>query len=131
MTVCARTGARRELPTTVTGLLTLRDWLASHGVTQVTMEATGVYWKPVWAILEDEVEVECVLVNARHVKQVPGRKTDVSDAAWIWPTSPRAACGRRSRPCARRLRAVSTTCTRSGSERSSITSTPSTSRSPR
>jgi transposase len=45
------------------------------------MEATGVYWKPVWAILEDEFE--CVLVNARHVKQVPGRKTDVSDAAWI------------------------------------------------
>jgi transposase len=70
-----------EFPTTVSGLLTLRDWLAAHRVTQVTMEATGVYWKPVWAILEDEFE--CVLVNARHVKQVPGRKTDVSDAAWI------------------------------------------------
>lgn len=70
-----------EFPATVTGLLTLRDWLAAHGVTQVTMEATGVYWKPVWAILEEEFE--CVLVNARHVKQVPGRKTDVSDAAWI------------------------------------------------
>ena len=54
------------------GLLTLRDWLAAHGVTQVTMEATGVYWKPVWAILEDEFEL--LLVNARHVKQVPGRK---------------------------------------------------------
>lgn len=89
VTACARTpkegGGRAEhvaeFPTTVTGLLTLRDWLASHGVTQVTMEATGVYWKPVWAILEDEFE--CVLVNARHVKQVPGRKTDVSDAAWI------------------------------------------------
>jgi transposase len=89
VTACARTpkegGGRAEhiaeFPTTVTGLLTLRDWLAAHGVTQVTMEATGVYWKPVWAILEDEFE--CVLVNARHVKQVPGRKTDVSDAAWI------------------------------------------------
>jgi len=50
-------------------------------VTQVAMEATGVYWKPVWAILEDEFD--CLLVNARHVKQVPGRKTDVSDAAWL------------------------------------------------
>src|SRR5256885_5169736 len=45
------------------------------------MEATGVYWKPVWAILEDEFD--CLLVNARHVKLVPGRKTDVSDAAWL------------------------------------------------
>ncbi len=70
-----------EFPTTVVGLLTLRDWLAAHGVTQVTMEATGVFWKPVWAILEDEFEL--LLVNARHVKQVPGRKTDVSDAAWL------------------------------------------------
>ena len=63
------------------GLLALRDWLKAHGVTQVAMEATGVYWKPLWAILEDEFE--CVLVNARHVKQVPGRKTDVQDAAWL------------------------------------------------
>ena len=70
-----------EFSTTVRGLLALHDWLAAHGVTQVTMEATGVYWKPVWAILEDDFE--CVLVNARHVKNVPGRKTDVSDAAWI------------------------------------------------
>jgi len=70
-----------EFPTTVAGLLTLRDWLAAHRVRQVTMEATGVFWKPVWAILEDDFE--CLLVNARHVKQVPGRKTDVSDAAWL------------------------------------------------
>jgi len=89
VTACARTPKRgggreqhvAEFPTTVQGLLTLRDWLASHGVTQVTMEATGVYWKPVWAILEDEFE--CILVNARHVKQVPGRKTDVKDAEWL------------------------------------------------
>ncbi len=89
VTACVRTpavgGGREEhfaeFSTTVSGLLVLRDWLAAHRVTQVTMEATGVYWKPVWAILEDEFEL--VLVNARHVKQVPGRKTDVSDAAWI------------------------------------------------
>jgi len=70
-----------EFKTTVAGLLTLRDWLAAHRVEQVTMEATGVFWKPVWAVLEDEFE--CRLVNARHVKQVPGRKTDVADAAWL------------------------------------------------
>ncbi len=89
VTACVRTpGAGRareahfaEFQTTVAGLLTLRDWLAAHGVTQVTMEATGVYWKPVWAILEDDFEL--LLVNARHVKQVPGRKTDMSDAAWL------------------------------------------------
>jgi transposase len=89
VTACVRRpgegGAREqhvdEFQTTVSGLLTLRDWLAAHGVSQVTMEATGVFWRPVWAILEDDFE--CVLVNARHVKQVPGRKTDVSDAAWL------------------------------------------------
>ncbi|MCA1678536.1 MAG: IS110 family transposase [Actinobacteria bacterium] len=70
-----------EFQTTVHGLLALRDWLAAHGVEHVAMEATGVYWKPVWAILEEDFEL--LLVNARHVKQVPGRKTDVSDAAWI------------------------------------------------
>src|ERR671936_2252921 len=70
-----------EFKTTVRGLLLLRDWHKAHRVTQVTMEATGVYWKPVWHVLEDEFEL--VLVNARPVKQVPGRKTDVSDAAWL------------------------------------------------
>jgi transposase len=70
-----------EFQTTVRGLLAFRDWLKAHRVTQVAMEATGVYWKPVWAILEDEFD--CLLVNARHVKQVPGRKTDVTDAAWL------------------------------------------------
>jgi transposase len=89
VTACVRVpgkgGARNEevaqFRTTVQGLLTLHDWLAAHGVTQVAMEATGVYWKPVWALLEDDFEL--MLVNARHVKQVPGRKTDVSDAAWL------------------------------------------------
>jgi transposase len=57
-----------EFVTTVQGLLALRDWLEALGVKQVAMEATGVYWKPVWAILEDRFEL--LLVNARHVKAV-------------------------------------------------------------
>jgi transposase len=89
VTACVRVPVRgggrvqevAEFATTVAGLLGLRDWLKAHRVTQVAMEATGVYWKPVWAILEDDFD--CLLVNARHVKQVPGRKTDVSDAAWL------------------------------------------------
>jgi transposase len=89
VTACVRVPGERgrreqhvaEFPTTVRGLLALRDWLAGHGAQQVVMEASGVYWKAPWAILEDEFE--CMLVNARHVKQVPGRKTDVSDAAWL------------------------------------------------
>ena len=88
-----------EFKTTVQGLLALRDWLTAHGATQVAMEASGVYWKPPWAILEDEFE--CLLVNARHVKQVPGRKTDVSDAAWLCQLLEAGCCGaascRRSR----------------------------------
>jgi transposase len=70
-----------QFATTVRGLLVLRDWLQAYGVTHVVMEATGEYWKPVWHVLEDDFEL--MLVNARHVKQVPGRKTDVSDAAWL------------------------------------------------
>jgi transposase len=70
-----------EFQTTAQGLLALRDWLEAHQVTKVAMEATGVYWKPVWAVLEERFE--CLLVNARHVKQVPGRKTDVKDAQWL------------------------------------------------
>jgi transposase len=90
VTACARVPATdgrgreqhvAEFGTTVRGLLALRDWLTAHGVMQVTMEATGVFWKPVWAVLEDEFEL--LLVNARHVKQVPGRKTDVKDAEWL------------------------------------------------
>jgi transposase len=62
-------------------LLALSDWLASCGVTHVAMESTGVYWKPVFNLLEDRFDV--ILVNARHIKQVPGRKTDVKDCQWI------------------------------------------------
>jgi len=67
--------------TTTPDLLALRDWLRAHAVTHVAMESTGVYWKPVYYMLEDEFEV--LLVNAAHIKHVPGRKTDTIDAAWI------------------------------------------------
>ena len=71
----------RSFHTTTSGLLNLADWLNSHGCTHVAMEATGVYWKPVWHILEEDFEL--VLANAAHIKNVPGRKTDVNDATWI------------------------------------------------
>jgi transposase len=71
----------REFATTTRGLLLLRDWLASLEVRLVGMEATGVYWKPIYYMLEDDFELW--LLNARHLKNVPGRKTDVKDAEWI------------------------------------------------
>lgn len=64
-------------------LLALAEWLRDEGVTHVAMEATGVYWKPVWYVLEAEGGFELLLVNAQHVKKVPGRKTDVKDAEWL------------------------------------------------
>jgi transposase len=67
--------------TTTAELLALSDWLAGRGVTHAAMESTGIYWKPVWRILEGAFEL--LLVNARHIKQVPGRKTDVKDCQWI------------------------------------------------
>ncbi|MGH2689207.1 MAG: IS110 family transposase [Actinomycetota bacterium] len=73
----------REFSTFTRGLGQLRDWLVSEGVTQVAMEATGVYWRPVWHVLEEVEAFELLLVNARHAKNVPGRKTDVSDACWL------------------------------------------------
>jgi len=69
--------------TTTAGLMALAEWLSSHGVTSVAMEATGVYWKPVWHILSSAATFELVLANAQHVKAVPGRKRDVSDAVWL------------------------------------------------
>jgi hypothetical protein len=63
-------------------LLRLSEWLAANECTHVAMEATGVYWKPVWHILDDG-EFALVLANAAHVKNVPGRKTDVNDAMWL------------------------------------------------
>jgi transposase len=67
--------------TTTSDLLKLNDWLMSYAVTIVGMESTGVYWKPVYTLLE--TEFECWLLNAQHLHNVPGRKTDVADAAWI------------------------------------------------
>src|ERR671939_342319 len=67
--------------TTTAGLERLSAWLTGHGVTCVAMEATGVYWKPVWAVLAGDFEL--VLANAHHVKAVPGRKTDMNDATWL------------------------------------------------
>jgi transposase len=72
----------RTFPTFTSGLEQLAGWLASEGVTAVVMEATGQYWKPIWYQLE-ACSFELMLVNARHVRLLPGRKTDVGDAAWL------------------------------------------------
>ncbi len=71
----------RTFSTMMAGLLDLLDWLKSAGCTHVAMESTGVFWKPIYNVLEGEMEV--LLVNAQHIKAVPGRKTDVKDAEWI------------------------------------------------
>jgi transposase len=85
---CARLTVRtkashevRRFSTTTRDLLELADWLAARGVTHVAMEATGIYWKPIWHILEGRFEL--VLANAAHIRNVPGRKSDVNDAVWI------------------------------------------------
>jgi transposase len=88
ITACVRVadgrGGRRqeicEFRTTTAGLVTLADWLRSYGVTVVGMESTGVYWRAVFYLLEDEFD--CRLYNARHLRHVPGRKSDVQDAEW-------------------------------------------------
>ncbi len=79
----------RTFDTTTTGLLALLAWLTESGCTHVAMEATGVYWKPVWNILGDG-PFELMVANAAHIKNVPGRKTDVNDATWIADLT---ACG--------------------------------------
>jgi transposase len=71
----------RTFGTYTKDLLALSDWLAERSVTHVVLESTGVYWKPIWNLLEDRFTL--LLVNARHVKAVPGRKTDVQDAEWL------------------------------------------------
>lgn len=71
----------RQFKTTTGGLLVLSDWFSAHQVTDVVMEATGDYWKPVWHVLEGAFKL--MLVNARDVKNLPGRKTDVKDAEWL------------------------------------------------
>jgi transposase len=71
----------RTVSTTTRGLLELADWLTAAGCTHVAMEATGVYWKPVWHVLEGPFTL--VLANAMHIRNVPGRKSDMNDATWI------------------------------------------------
>src|ERR1043165_6007950 len=81
---CLSKNGRKEVRTFSTmtdDLLTLTDWLVEAGCEQVAMESTGVYWKPVFNLMEGVLPV--ILVNAQHVKAVPGRKTDVRDCAWL------------------------------------------------
>jgi transposase len=85
---CARIASKRKVVqevktfgTTTGELLALSDWLSSHGCTHVAMESTGVYWKPVWHVLEGSFEL--ILANAMHIRNIPGRKSDVNDATWI------------------------------------------------
>ena len=72
---------RQTFSTMTPDLLRLRDWLKQHGCTHVAMESTGVFWKPIYNLLEGHLEV--MVVNAQHIKAVPGRKTDIKDAEWI------------------------------------------------
>jgi transposase len=88
VTACARVATGSEvtydhqtISTTTDGLLALSEWLTAHGCTHVAMEATGVYWKPVWHLLEADFTL--VLANAMHIRNVPGRKSDMNDATWI------------------------------------------------
>lgn len=88
VTACVRLAAGQDVTyrhltvgTTTAGLLELATWLEAAGCTHVAMEATGVYWKPVWHILEGQCTL--VLANAQHIRNVPGRKSDITDATWI------------------------------------------------
>jgi transposase len=71
----------RRFSTMTNELLVMKEWLKAAGCTHIAMESTGVYWKPIFHLLEGEFEI--VLVNAQHMKAVPGRKTDIKDADWI------------------------------------------------
>lgn len=73
----------REFSTFTADLVSLGDWLVAERVTQVVIEATGVYWRPVWHVLEERGRYELMLVNPRHVRNLPGRKTDAGDASWL------------------------------------------------
>jgi transposase len=85
ITACVLTPKKetRTFGTMSDDLLLLVDWVQSNGCTHVAMESTGVYWKPIYNLLELEPSIETYVVNAQHIKQVPGRKTDVKDAEWI------------------------------------------------
>ena len=88
VTACARIASGTQVTyehctvaTTTRGLLELDEWRTGHGCTHVAMEATGVYWKPVWHVLEAHFTL--ILANAMHIRNVPGRKSDMNDATWI------------------------------------------------
>lgn len=85
VSVCEPDGGKQQqvrvFGTFTRDLLALADWLKEHGVSHVAMEATGVYWRPIWAVLEGQFEQ--MLVNPQHIKAVPGRKTDAKDCEWI------------------------------------------------
>ncbi len=85
VSVCESGGGKKQqmrvFGTFTSGLLKLADWLKEGGVTHVAMEATGVYWRPVWAVLEGRFQQ--ILVNPQHIKAVPGHKTDAKDCEWI------------------------------------------------
>ena len=85
ITACVLTPKKKEIRTfgTMTDELLLVDWIQSYGCTHAAMESTGVYWKPIYNLLELEPTIKTYVVNAQHIKQVPGRKTDVKDAEWI------------------------------------------------
>src|SRR6202142_3284790 len=81
---CALTSSGKEMRTfsaMTEDLLQMRDWLQSKGTTHIAMESTGVYWKPIYNLLEGQFEL--LVVNPQHIKAVPGRKTDVRDCEWI------------------------------------------------
>ncbi len=121
---CARTpdghGGRREevveFGTTTSQLLGLADWLAERRVTLVGMEATGVYWKPVHWVLEGSVP-EVWVINARHMRNLPGRKTDVADAIWGRRCSNMSWCGQASSHRSRSGRCATRPATASRSSR--------------
>jgi len=80
----------RRFASTTRGLLELADWLKGAGCTHVAMEASGVYWKPVWHVLAGQFEL--VLTNPAHMRNVPGRKSDRNDASWIADLLAMACC---------------------------------------
>ena len=78
-----RSKQTRSFATFMSGLEAMADWFDAEGVSEVVMEATGSYWKSPWYVLEDRGSFELKLVNARHVKILPGRKSDIADAEWL------------------------------------------------
>jgi transposase len=85
----------RTFSTMTADLLVLSDWLTSLGITHIALESTGVYWRPVFNVLEDE-DRTVLLVNPQHMRAVPGKKTDVRDSEWLADLLPTACCGRAS-----------------------------------